>query len=843
MDLYSRIKSAAGVVNSRNFDSQHAGDLFRDGLYVGDYATGLQEDGELPVIIPIERFGSVCVADDGTHTQQVTDFMQACAIRILASVKPTLCRFVLYDSAGMGRNLISLANLDTRIKGERILTSGSELNRALEKLSDRVINVIQNVLGTKYAGSTLTRYNADAGEAAEPYYFLFLTNYPEGLSQDQCQRICRLARSGPQAGVFTFISYAADRYGKSMADREAANVLSHAADIVYYEDDKFLWHNIPDKEVYNLFPFRIASHVPGENYLDKLYARVKEELDKADEVRIDMMSEMKSSEFWQGDASAGIRVPIGKQNVTTVQYFDLSADTCHVLIGGSTGSGKSVLLHNIICNTAWRYSPEEVQLILLDYKEGTEFKVYERLPHARVLSVQSEREYGCSVFRFINEEIRRRGEVFRAAGVEGIESYNRRSPQHMPRMLVIIDEFQKLLDGDTRTANFVSAALEDVGRRGRSFGINLILSTQSLTNVNMGAVQQSLALRIVMHLNTQTDCARFLSDNNNVPYTALNRPGQAVYNALAGFTEGNVLFRTAFVGREDLVRLVDTIHERAVRRYNGEPAPYKRFFYDGSSRAEISDNPDLERYKERNDSFCTVFVGEPALLSESHVSYRLRRQNGSNILIAGADEASAMSIMTHSVRQILDQSKPDIYVFIADKTNVDSPCYGKLREAFADSDDCVFVDELDMNIQDMIEAVYAELTKRIQERAAGKRTVLILNDIYNIRPLRKQGYNKPELARRLNEILRDGPTFGIHTIVYAPSYNSLTQILDLHELLPEFEVKIEVGGGSGFRIFGAGHDERLQLGENARYLANMRIGDNGEIVKLKVYINDFDQKP
>lgn len=840
MDFYSKIKSKACTVNSRNFECPDGGDLFGDGLYVGTFDAGT-DAGELPVIIPLERFGSLCVVDDGTHKDTVTDFLQACAIRILASVKPALCRFVLYDGVGMGRNLIALTDLDRRIKGERILTSGSELSRALDKLSDRVINVIQNVLGTKYAGSSLTAYNTEAGDAAEPYYFLFLTNYPEGLSAEQCRQIDRIAQAGPQAGVFTFISYSSD-IGTSPAAREAQKVISHMADIVYYDNGKYLWHNIPDLKIYNRFPFCLTTHLPAEKYLKKLYADITEQLDKAENVTVDMMSEIRSSEFWQGDASAGIEVPIGRQNVSTLQYFRLSGDVCHVLIGGSTGSGKSVLLHNIICNTAWRYSPEDVQMVLLDYKEGTEFKVYENLPHARVLSVQSRREYGCSVFRFIDDEIRRRGEAFKSAGVQDIQSYNQLSPQRMPRMLIIIDEFQKLLDGDTRTANFVSAAMEDVGRRGRSFGINLILSTQSLTNVSIGGVQQSLGLRIVLHLNTQTDCVRFLSDNNYVPYTALTRPGQAVYNSLAGFTEGNVLFQTAFIARSELVRLVETIHERALRRYNGAVAPYKRFFYDGSSRAEIESNPDLGKYRERNDRFCTAFIGEPVALSESHVSYRLRRQNGSNILIAGADRPAAMSIIMYSVLQILNQSGPQTRIVIADKTNSDSPCYGKLSETFAALTDKVEVAELDMDIEDKIAGIHAELSKRIEERRPGERMLIILNDLYNIRSLRKKGFNKSEQTRQLVEIIKDGPALGIHTFVYAASYNDLTQIFDIHELLPEFEVKIEVGGGSGFRIFGAQHDERLALNEKERYLANMQTGENGEIVKLKVYVNDFDKE-
>lgn len=839
MDLYSKLKISETAANSDKLDSIDDADLFRDGLYIGNFDIKGSTD-PLPVIIPLDRFGAISVLDDGTNCQQVVKFLQVCAYRILASVDPSLCKFILYDRNGFGNGLITFSNLDTRIKGEKILTTPAELNRALEKLTDRAITVIQNVLGSKYANSSLINYNRNAGNGQEPYYFLFIKDFPEGIGNEQCNIIEQLVQSGPKAGIFTFITYSTDHYSDSPYNNGAKSILKHTANIVSFQNASYVWQNIPDQKIYNFAPFKLSSELPTQETLNSLFEKITDRLDQAENITLDIKSEMREEEFWKGDASTGIQVPIGKQNSSTLQYFRLADEINHVLIGGATGFGKSVLLHNIICNVAWRYSPEQVQMILLDYKEGTEFKVYENLPHARVLSIQSEREYGCSVFKFIDEEIQRRGDAFIEVGAQDIKAYNRLSPKILPRMLVIIDEFQKLLDGDARTAAFISASMEDVGRRGRSFGINLILSTQSLMNVNLGGLQQCLGLRIVLHLNTEFDCGRFLSEGNNLPYTTLSRPGQAIYNSRAGLTEGNILFQSAFMDRNDLSETVKKVHDQAVSVYGESLAPYKRFLYDGSTSVEIENNMELCNFREPNDRFCTVFIGEPVALSENHISFKLRRQSGSNILMVGGDENAAMSIFIYSTAQILNQSSADARIVIADKTNSDSPYFGLLQKSFSNYKDKVAVCDWDENISERIDLIYAELTRRLQNRQSGYRIVLILNNIYEIRSLRNVGYSKSEDNKKLTQIIKDGPRVGIHTCIYACSFNNLSQVFDIHEILPECDIKIELSRGNGYRIFGTAYPmEKSQLSDKTENMALMQISDGSEPVKLRIYRNKF----
>src|SRR5205823_10680705 len=96
-----------------------------------------------------------------------------------------------------------------------------------------------------------------------------------------------------------------------------------------------------------------------------------------------------------------------------------------VLIAGKTGSGKSSLLNALVTNLALNYSPDEIELYLIDFKKGVEFKSYaaNALPHARVVAIESEREFGLSVLQRLDAELVMRGELFRSLGVNDLPSF------------------------------------------------------------------------------------------------------------------------------------------------------------------------------------------------------------------------------------------------------------------------------------------------------------------------------------------------------------------------------------------------------------------------------------
>src|SRR5262249_56670757 len=139
----------------------------------------------------------------------------------------------------------------------------------------------------------------------------------------------------------------------------------------------------------------------------------------------------KRDQVWTRDSRKGLAVPIGRSGATKQQVFQVGQGTAeHALVAGKTGSGKSALLHALITNLALTYSPDEAELYLIDFKKGVEFQGYaaHRLPHARVVAIESEREFGLSVLQRLDGILKERGDKFRDASVNDLARYRAAKP-------------------------------------------------------------------------------------------------------------------------------------------------------------------------------------------------------------------------------------------------------------------------------------------------------------------------------------------------------------------------------------------------------------------------------
>ena len=278
--------------------------------------------------------------------------------------------------------------------------------------------------------------------------------------------------------------------------------------------------------------------------------------------------------WWTSDSRGGIDVPLGRAGAMKLQNLDLGRGTSqHVLISGKTGSGKSTLLHVLITNVALRYSPDEVELYLVDFKKGVEFKAYSRhqLPHARVIAIESEREFGLSVLQRLDAELRSRGDQFRRLGVQDLKGFRNAQPdEKLARILLMIDEFQELFVEDDHIAQESALLLDRLVRQGRAFGIHVLLGSQTLGGAYSLARSTigQMAVRIALQCS-EADAHLILSEENTAA-RLLTRPGEAIYNDANGLFEGNHPFQIVWLSddeRDDyLRRLSEFSRRRNVRR-------------------------------------------------------------------------------------------------------------------------------------------------------------------------------------------------------------------------------------------------------------------------------------
>jgi len=262
-----------------------------------------------------------------------------------------------------------------------------------------------------------------------------------------------------------------------------------------------------------------------------------------------------SAPAWDGDSTRSVEILLGLAPDGVV-HLDLFSDGPHALIGGTTGAGKSELLQAIACSLIHRYSPHEVSLFLVDYKAGSTFGEFARLPHVSGFVSDVDGANIARAIRFLRAEIRRRQTCFRDA--DNAKEYpdyrawqRRNSPQSptMPRLVVMFDEFATLVRSDetSRSKSPSMDAVIDIAQRGRSYGIHLVLATQSPRPDVIGAsVRANVRAQIALATLTREE-SMIIIDSGEAALIPRSRPGRALLRL-----EGTTLieFQTPFAGAE-----------------------------------------------------------------------------------------------------------------------------------------------------------------------------------------------------------------------------------------------------------------------------------------------------
>src|SRR5439155_16648317 len=266
------------------------------------------------------------------------------------------------------------------------------------------------------------------------------------FGDDALLRLVNIAQSGPRCGIVPVIVADSDRVAitkKRYQSEIDLGKLAAGSILVTSTDEGLLW---TDGELKH-FPFELDSSPPSG-----LVRTILESVGKAAKAgkKVEVPFEGRITgdigRWWVDETANGLSVPIGPASATKLQRLELGQGTAqHVVVAGRTGSGKSTLFHILILGFAIRYAPDELELYLIDFKRGVEFKTYAdfQLPHARVIAIESEREFGLSVLQRLNDELTQRGRRFQDARAPDLTTYRARTKEPMPRTVLIVDEFQE----------------------------------------------------------------------------------------------------------------------------------------------------------------------------------------------------------------------------------------------------------------------------------------------------------------------------------------------------------------------------------------------------------------
>ncbi len=767
-----------------------------------------------PALIPLVGARPLIFKMNAAVRQNAAMAIQSLLLRLLTAIPPGKCRFTFIDPLGLGQNVapfMHLADHDEQLVTGKAWTEPQQIEQRLADLTEHMENVIQKYLRNQYA--TIDAYNAQAGEVAEPYRALVVFDFPANFSEASARRLVSVAQNGARCGVNTIVMLDAEKplpYGFNLAD------LEQGATIIEWDKSqkRWVWRD-PDYEACLLE----LDQLPETDAVNHIVTAVGAMAREASRVEVPFERIAPPQEqWWQADSRNGLTVALGPSGARKLQYLDLGKGTTqHVLVAGKTGSGKSTLLHTMITNLALSYSPDEVELYLIDFKKGVEFKTYavNQLPHARVIAIESEREFGLSVLQGLDEELTRRADIFRAAHVDNLTDYRNRMAAsrsasdavRMPRIFLIVDEFQEFFTEDDPIATQAAQKLDRLVRQGRSFSIHILLGSQTLAGAYTLArsTMDQMGVRIALQCS-EADSRLILSDDNPAA-RLLSRPGEAIYNAANGMIEGNNRFQVAWLTDEQRDRYLTQLPEMAARRCK-HPLP-PQVVFEGNALAIIEKNRTLGALLEspaapKTTRAVNIWLGEPIALRDS-LSTSFHRQSGNNLLIVGQNDEAALSMMSIALislaAQLPQTTGDDNAVFnILDFGAADAPFSGVFDMLASVAPQHTVVGRR-RQLPELLTSLTAEVARRIEGNETGAPPrFLFLYGLQRARDLRQEesfSYSAsgtenaaaPSPAQQFATLLRDGPEVGIHTLLWCDTLTNLNRNLDRRSLR-EFAMRV-----------------------------------------------------
>jgi DNA segregation ATPase FtsK/SpoIIIE, S-DNA-T family len=770
----------------------------------------MPDDFLVPALLAFPRQASLLIQHEHVGRPRAIDSLQMVMARLLTTQPAGRVRFTIFDPVGLGQNFagfMHLADYDEALVGTRIWTNSEQIEQRLADLAEHMETVIQKYLRNEFP--TIDEYNAQAGELAEPYRFLVIADYPTGFSPEACRKLASIAGTGARCGVYTLISRdlrVAMPQGAHIEDLEGPSV--NLLPIAGKRPAAFRWED----DVFRRFPLQLDD-APAEGSLTALLQRVGRFAKEANRVEVPFSTITPPAEkMWSCDASLEIKVPIGRSGATRLQSLRLGRGVAqHALIAGKTGSGKSTLLNAIVTNAAMWYSPREIELYLVDFKKGVEFKAYgtHSLPHARAVAVESDREFGLSVLQRIDAELTRRGELFRRAGVQDLAAYREAlgkvaGAEHLPRVMLIIDEFQEFFSEDDKLAQDAAVLIDRLVRQGRAFGTHVLLGSQTIggTSGLSRSTLGQMAVRIALQC-TEADSQLILGDDN-LAARLLSRPGEAIYNDAGGLVENNSPFQIAWLPDDQREQCLGKIRE-AARRAAGDGATTREpLIFEGNAPAEIARNRRLAGMLERAQANWAaggtsggaaggvaaplIYLGDPVAIKEP-TAVQFRAQAASNALIVGQQEEQAMALMISAILSLAAQLPPARCVInVLDGTPADSELsrWLPLMKQLLPRHEIRLVDY--RHSADAIIALGQEVARRqsVDDRNAPS-IFLLVYGLQRYRMLRKQeddfsfsgdAEKPPDPAKLFATILREGPALGVHTVAWCDTLASVERTLD-----------------------------------------------------------------
>ncbi|BCB84634.1 FtsK/SpoIIIE domain-containing protein [Phytohabitans suffuscus] len=479
----------------------------------------------IPALVPLLDLAHLSFTGEPSTVDGV---IASLLLRVLGGTRPGEVRLTVYDPEQLGGSLAGFAPLGNADLLTFVGPGG--LTGMLDDLVEQIRRINESVLAGEYASlAELTA--ATAARRPEPWRLVVLLGdaaTAADLSSAQRAQLDRIVRTGVACGVHVLAR------GLPV---EAHPTVEHVA----------VYGSTAACGATGDLPVRLDPPPAAE----RVAAACRElaELLLAGPPPA-QFADLAPEKLWTECSATGLAAPLGDGPDGELVEVPLGDDPPHALIGGPSGSGKTNLIYAWLGSLTARYSPDELALYLLDFKEGVSFARFAPgrrdpswLPQVRLVgvNVNGDREFGLALLRHLGEELRRRATAAKRHEATKLAELRAEDPSgHWPRIVAVIDEFQVLLAGRDAMATEAVSLLEDLARRGRSQGIHLVLASQDVSGIE--ALWGRSALIAQFTLRIALPKARRILADTNLAADVIPR-FHAVVNADSGVPDANRIVR------------------------------------------------------------------------------------------------------------------------------------------------------------------------------------------------------------------------------------------------------------------------------------------------------------
>ena len=701
-------------------------------------------------------------------------------VRILSSSRQGNIEIHMMDCKDLGGTSNILKLLNRRVF--KMYSSNDEIRNELSGLSVHIENVVQNLLRGAY--TSLAEYN-NGKENQQPYHVVVIKDFPFGLSTETAYLLQKILSNGIKAGVQIVFLLNEDLVQIDEDAQKIVNITGIERTMKKCCFEMSLTQPKPAHTTYNYSLFSDEQMNAVIKYVNSGFEIKKETVLRL----LDYM--IPEKDWWTGKSANRIDVPFGISSDMQTQALNITQESGQnsAVVIGIPGSGKSVFLHSLIANAIVHYSPKELQLYLLDFS-GVEFNTYaqHKLPHARVIAPEAEREFGLSILKELKAEGARRMTLCRDNDVTNVVELKEKNPDMIvPRLLVIIDEFQKLFEIENdKISQEANRYIHIIIQEYRKFGINLILATQKLPSKSI--LPRDLIANRVVFKSDPNDFSELIKWPPQMPKPQLGT-GTCVYNNESGSEYANNVTRGYFIkASTELNMLLDKVSEFANDHKEQIDEELNLRVFRSNELPEISDIRMDDKHYQLADipKEVGVYIGESIAIAPTDVYVPLVKESNNNILIIGGRQDIAKRIAYHTIlsQSIAHNEETATFAicnFMRNDDEVQALYYSDKIEAVkqwsANWFEAKKSDEVTKLLSDLKKMIdyRKDLTDESEmEHIYLHVTAFQLGRMFDM--VGASGDRQSECGKLLESILKDGPSLGVFTVLQVDNLSSLNRL-------------------------------------------------------------------